>query len=128
MRAKKGRNLHSEGGKPPSFDGEAGRAAGYADELASALRRDMMARRAALKDVMRWTGASERTVKAWLGGISTPSGGHLIALVRHSDVVFTEILRLSGRLERDRAAELEEVQRHLATAGVALGRAIARRG
>lgn len=59
----------------------------------------MMVRRAALKDVMRWTGASERTVKAWRGGISIPSGEHLIALVRRSDVVLSEVLRPSGRLE-----------------------------
>ena len=38
--------------------------------------------RAATKTLMRWTGAGERTAKAWLAGISGLSGGHLISLLR----------------------------------------------
>jgi len=46
---------------------------------------------------MRWTGASERTVKYWLAGERGPSGDHLIALVRHSDAVLFMLLALAGR-------------------------------
>ena len=46
---------------------------------------------------MRWTGASERTVKNWLAAKSGPSGEHLVALIRHSDAVFEALMRLAGR-------------------------------
>jgi hypothetical protein len=68
VRTKKGRTLHSEGRKLP-FNGEdMGSPVSYAAELAAALRREMQKRPAAAKVVMHWTGASERTVKAWLVG------------------------------------------------------------
>lgn len=46
---------------------------------------------------MRWTGASERTVKYWLAGERGPSGDHLIALARHSDAVLFMLFALAGR-------------------------------
>jgi hypothetical protein len=46
---------------------------------------------------MRWTGASERTVKYWFAGERGPSGDHLIALARHSDAVLYVVLALAGR-------------------------------
>jgi hypothetical protein len=120
MRRKKGRILHSEGRKLP-FDGEdTGPPVDYATELAAALRREMRKRRASAKIVMHWTDASERTVKAWLGGISIPSGEHLVALMRHSDEVFVTVLRLSKRLDGERAGHLDDVRRHLAAAAQAL--------
>ena len=51
-----------------------------------------------IKMAMRWTGASERTVKYWLAGERGPSGDHLIALARHSDAVLFVLLALAGRL------------------------------
>lgn len=51
----------------------------------------------AIKMAMRWTGASERTVKYWFSGERGPSGDHLIALARHSDAVLYGVLALAGR-------------------------------
>ena len=49
----------------------------------------------AIKRAMRWTGASERTVKYWFAGERGPRGDHLIALVRNSDAA---LLVLAGRV------------------------------
>ena len=46
---------------------------------------------------MRWTGANERTVKNWLAGRRGPRGEHLLALIRHSNVVLEIVLQLAGR-------------------------------
>ncbi len=46
---------------------------------------------------MRWTNASERTVKNWLAGSHCPSGVHLIQLARNSEEVFNLVLALSER-------------------------------
>jgi hypothetical protein len=51
----------------------------------------------AIKTAMRWTGASERTVKYWFSGERGPSSDHLIALARHSDAVLYVVLALAGR-------------------------------
>jgi DNA-binding MurR/RpiR family transcriptional regulator len=124
VHTKKGRTLHSKGRKLP-FNGEdQAPPVDYAAELAAALRREVQKRRAAAKILMRWTGTSERTVKAWLGGISTPSGEHLIALMRHSDEVFVAVLRLSERLKGDRARYLEDARCHLSAASAALEQAM----
>ncbi len=50
-----------------------------------------------IKMAMRWTGASERTVKYWRAGERGPSDDHLIALARHSDAVLFVLLTLAGR-------------------------------
>jgi hypothetical protein len=54
---------------------------------------------------MRWTGASERTVKYWFSGERGPSGDHLIALARHSDAALCGVLALAGRHIVDDAVE-----------------------
>jgi hypothetical protein len=46
---------------------------------------------------MRWTGASEWTVKNWLAGRRGLRGEHLLALIRHSNVVLEIVLQLAGR-------------------------------
>ncbi|MCB1501374.1 MAG: hypothetical protein KDK07_16575 [Bauldia sp.] len=46
---------------------------------------------------MRWTGATERTVKNWLAGESGPSGEHLVSLLRHSDATLEAVLLLAKR-------------------------------
>jgi hypothetical protein len=51
----------------------------------------------AVKTLMRWTNANERTAKNWLGGTHGPSGEHLISLVMYSDQVFDAVLVLAGR-------------------------------
>src|SRR5207302_4640054 len=49
------------------------------------------------KTIMEWTGASERTIKNWLAGRSSPRGPHLICLMRHSARVLDAVLHLAGR-------------------------------
>jgi hypothetical protein len=69
----------------------------YAVEISLALRQNLGNTHRAVKTLMRWTGASERTVKNWLSGSSGPSGEHLIALMHHSDEALEAVLRLAGR-------------------------------
>lgn len=70
---------------------------GYATSIAVALREELGDTHRAIKTVMGWTGASERTVKNWFAGASGPSGEHLIAVIRHSDAVFAVFMVLAGR-------------------------------
>jgi hypothetical protein len=75
---------------------------------------------------MRWTGAGERTVKTWLGGISGPRGEHLIRLMCHSDAVFTLVLRLSERTPVNGPDDIALARGHLLDALAALEGAIGR--
>jgi hypothetical protein len=65
--------------------------------IAMALRAELGSTHQAVKTVMRWTGASERTVKNWLDGSHGPSGDHFVVLVRHSDEVLKALLTIAGR-------------------------------
>jgi hypothetical protein len=71
--------------------------ADYRTAIAAALRDELGLTHRAVKTAMRWTGASERTVKYWIAGERGPSGEHLIALARHSDIVFHMVLLLADR-------------------------------
>ena len=71
---------------------------------AIALRDELGLTHRAVKTAMRWTGASERTVKYWIAGERGPSGEHLIALARHSDIVFHMVLMLADRYDGDQPA------------------------
>ena len=64
----------------PNRDGRSHSEVHYATAIAAALREDLGSTHQATKTVMRWTGASERTVKNWLAAKSGPSGEHLVAL------------------------------------------------
>ena len=50
----------------------------YHVAVAYTLRNQLGTTHQAVKTVMRWAGAGERTVKNWLAGVSGPSGQHLI--------------------------------------------------
>ena len=78
--------------------------AGYREAVAAALVQELGLTHRAVKTAMRWTGASERTVKYWLSGERGPSGEHLIALARHSDTVLLVVLALAGRRVEDDVA------------------------
>jgi len=65
--------------------------------VASALKSELGSSHRAVKTVMAWTDASERTVKHWLAGTHGPSGRHLIALARHSNAVMTYFVAATGR-------------------------------
>lgn len=82
----------------------------YRKVIADALRTELGPTHQAIKQAMRWTGASERTVKYWLSGERGPSGEHLILLAQHSDAVLMTILTMAHRLldQRQRCAGCPE--------------------
>jgi pyocin large subunit-like protein len=69
----------------------------YPAAIAAALRAELGSSHQAVKTVMRWTGANERTVKNWLAGRRGPRGEHLLALIRHSNAALEIVLQLAGR-------------------------------
>lgn len=71
----------------------------YRAAIAAALVTNLGQTHRAIKTAMRWTGASERTIKYWMSAERGPSGEHLISLVRHSDAVLITVLALAGRIE-----------------------------
>jgi hypothetical protein len=54
--------------------------------FAMALRKELGSTHRVINSAMRWTGAGERAVKYWFAGGRGPSGDHLIAFARNSDV------------------------------------------
>jgi hypothetical protein len=89
--------LPKKGKKFPKQDGEGSAALGYAGTVATALREELGDTHQAIKTVMNWTGACERTAKNWLAGTRGPAGEHLILLLQNSDAVLESVLRLAGR-------------------------------
>lgn len=83
--------------KGKRFPGRASTSDGYAAAIADALRTELGGTHRATKTVMRWTGASERTVKNWLSARCGPSGDHLIRLARESDTILATVLALADR-------------------------------
>src|SRR3954470_18497334 len=69
----------------------------FEQAIAEALNAELGPTHRAIKTVMRWTGASDRTVKHWFAGTHGPSGPHLIALARHSDAVVMYFLLAADR-------------------------------
>lgn len=70
----------------------------YASGLALALRGELGSTHQAVKTLMKWTSANERTAKNWLKGSYGPRGEHLVRLIRHSDAALASFL---GMAERD---------------------------
>src|SRR5216683_5287873 len=89
---------------------------GYAAAIAEALTTELRGSNRAIKTVMRWTGASERTVKGWLSGTSGPNGEHLIALLQNSDTLLEQVLRLAGRDSLIDGRRLESLKNTMAQA------------
>jgi hypothetical protein len=86
----------------------------YPAAIAGALRNQLGTTHQAVKIVMRWTGAGERTVKNWLTGVSGPSGQHLVDLIRHSDNVLEILLLLAGRQGITASMKLADLRDRLA--------------
>jgi hypothetical protein len=86
----------------------------YSRAIAYALKCELGSTHQAVKIVMGWTGAGERTVKNWLAGISGPSGQHLVDLVRNSDDVLAVLLILAGRHQAMASQRLIDVRNKLA--------------
>jgi hypothetical protein len=89
--------LPKKGKVLPHATGRDGSEVDYPAAIAAALRRELGTSHQAIKSAMRWTGASERTVKNWLAGTSGPNGEHLIALARYSDGVLEVFLQEARR-------------------------------
>jgi hypothetical protein len=86
----------------------------YPVAIAYALQNQLGTTHQAVKIIMRWTGAGERTVKNWLAGVNGPSGQHLVDLIRHSDDVLEVLLLLSGRQQIATAKKVVEARNKLA--------------
>ncbi len=69
----------------------------FSAAIGSALRQELGHSHHAIKTVMRWTNASERTVKNWLACRNGPNGHHLVQVLRHSDHAFGALMELSNR-------------------------------
>ena len=106
--------LPKTGKRFPSRDGRGGSGLTYARAIAGALRSELGETHQAIKSVMRWTGAGERTAKNWLGGTCGPSGEHLISLIRHSDAVLEAVLRFCGREALNPQVSLRQLRSGLA--------------
>ena len=85
----------------------------FAEAIAKALRDDLGDTHQAVKTLLKWTGAKERTVKNWLAGAHGPRGEHLLTLVRYSDAVLEVFLRLAGRERVIVSGKLVEVRAKL---------------
>jgi hypothetical protein len=88
---------------------ELGDGGDYASSIAKILRAELGSTHQALKTLMRWTGANERTAKNWLSGANGPSGEHLLKLIRNSDRVFECVLTLSNRKAALFCSNLDEI-------------------
>ena len=86
----------------------------YGMAVAYALKNQLGTTHRAVKIIMRWTGAGERTVKNWLAGVSGPNGQHLVELIRHSDEVLEVLLLMAGRQRIAAAKKLVDVRNQLA--------------
>jgi hypothetical protein len=85
----------------------------FAQTIAFALEQQLGASHRAVKTVMAWTGANERTVKNWLSGKNGPSGEYLVEVVRRSDLALTAFLKLAGRDELAGRMAVFEARNHL---------------
>lgn len=66
----------------------------YAELIANALKEEHGDTHRSVKTIMRWTDASERSVKNWLSGVSGPSGYFLMRLFAKSAAVRALVLEL----------------------------------
>ena len=64
---------------------------------AETLRESLAGTHAAVKTVMGYTRAGERTVENWFEGKNGPNGDNLVELTRHSYAVLEAFLLMAGR-------------------------------
>ena len=65
--------------------------------VADALRSELGGTHRAIKAVMDWTDASERTIKNWFAADSSPHGDYFLILLGKSDVLLNAVLDAVGR-------------------------------
>jgi hypothetical protein len=112
----KARRIRSLSGKNIQGDGSrnGGRGNGrFVSAIATALHREFGGTHAAVKTVVRLTGANERAVKNWFEAKNGPSGEHLITLAEHSDDVLEAFLVLAGRKDLVTAKKLVDARNKL---------------
>jgi hypothetical protein len=85
----------------------------YPEAIAYALKCELGPTHQAVKIIMKWTGAGERTVKNWLAGDSGPSGPHLVELIRNSDNVLQVLLTMAGRRQTSAVQHLGDLRNYL---------------
>ena len=120
MRTKKGNKLHSKGNMLPFSADASPTQALYASAISAVLRAEARRPGGGAKTIMKWTGASERAVKDWLGGHRGPSGEHLIALIANSDAVTATVMHLARRRTAGAMTQIAEARRHIGDAVLAL--------
>jgi hypothetical protein len=89
--------LPKKGKSFPRNGSQGAKGSSIAIEISKALRAELGGTHQTVKTIMRWTCASERTIKNWLDGSNGPSCAHLIEVIRHSDAVYSLVLQLAGR-------------------------------
>ena len=97
---KKGRNFRPISGKSfPNLHTKMAASGDYniATVIAETLRQTFGGTRAAVKTVVAFTGACERTVKNWFEGKNAPNGENLVELARHSDEILEVFLLMADR-------------------------------
>ncbi|NMJ44454.1 hypothetical protein GWK16_24630 [Roseomonas sp. JC162] len=111
MGTEKGGTLPELGGKLHHSQNDVDARPRHASLLTEALRREARRERGAVKRLMRWSGASEGAVKAWLRGDSQPRADHLIALMAHSDQILAAVLTAADRTSAMPIAEIIAARR-----------------
>lgn len=91
----------------------AGEEVAFATMVSDVLRNDLGERRASIKQVARWTGAGERTVKNWFAASCAPRGHHFRALVRHCPGMLDAFLASAGRIDRLASVQVHEARQRL---------------
>jgi hypothetical protein len=108
MLTKSGRKLPKMRPAPSEAD--------YIEQISGALRLELGGTAAAVKTIMRWTGASGRSARTWLSGSGSPSGYHLLRLARECDALFEVMLDLTGHQEARLGVDLHAVEVAIARA------------
>lgn len=83
------------------------------EQIGKALRLELGTSRHATKEVMWWTGVSDKTARAWINGSAAPSGVHLLALAANAPAVMITVLRLTGHGELEISIGLREIEHNL---------------
>ena len=86
----------------------------YRSAISAALSRELGGSHRAVKTLMSWTDASDRTVKNWLSGTHGPSGENLVEILKHSDQAMFALAELTGREELKIVTDLNQLQSVLA--------------
>jgi len=91
--------------------------ADYIRFIADALVSELGSTAQSAKTIMRWTNASDRSARNWLGGEKGPSGRYLMLLARQSPAVWAAMLAMT---DKEEAALTEDIH----AAEVALSKAL----